>query len=126
MNSGSKPYLMKSGVLACSRMRSPSTSSCSPPAKPTVDSFNRRSTILSRCATPLDEQDAFRVDRVAAFFATSRAVHHRLDLAGHVVRGAGRHLGFHQLERVVCTPWPLTSRPPKLLEEEAILSISSM
>ena len=47
-----------------------------------------------------DEQDVFRVDCVAAFFAASRAVHHRLDLAGHVVRGAGRHLGFlHQLEQ---------------------------
>ena len=47
-----------------------------------------------------DEQDVFRVDCVAAFFAASRAVHHRLDLAGHVVRGTGRHLGFlHQLEQ---------------------------
>ena len=45
MNSGSKPYLMKSGVLACSRMRSPSTSSCSPPAKPMV-TFNRRSDLV--------------------------------------------------------------------------------
>ena len=47
-----------------------------------------------------DEEDMACVDGVALFFAAAHALHHCLDLAGHIVLRPRRHLGFlHQLEQ---------------------------
>ena len=48
-----------------------------------------------------NEEDVFRVDGVAAFFAAHLAFEHGLNLSGEVLLGAGGNFGFlHELEEV--------------------------